>query len=519
MAYGGLDLGNLSAALSMTGGDPALAEELRRRQLMEEAGIPIEQAAPQQAAPAAPQRAPQLPPETNRALEATGSDYRLPENPYPEQVSQKDFNPRAPAKQRAAEYTEGQNEMLDLQTERGAIAADGAQQIADGYGQKSAALGQETASARQQVEQNRAQKDSYEAQAMARLDAMSAKMANPPKDTFQTVMNIVAAVAAMKGQQNAAVGMQMLGKAMGGKTERWQQAIAADQAMAGELMKAAKFQNEDSESELGQAKALSALVAGEHDAALKQVEASAQAPEAQRAAQELRLGLRQKYLEHQSAIDAQAAKAGAGARNKAIEDQYWRMPLQELAAAVDAGQAGKDAQNVFNQRVKQDQEGRSREVEMEQKLAATEKLKREQTEGPKPTEAQEKRDILVRQSADAFHRLSADSQGEGLNRGATKETWVPDVLRSEKTLTQRADIKALGMAVLRHESGANVPESEIKSKFEAHPVNSGDPEVRAEGLRGLLKAYRAMDSRGRLSQKVTSFQPANQGQQAVNRGR
>jgi hypothetical protein len=446
-----------------------------------------------------------LPPETQQALEATGSNYRLPENPNPELISQKDYNGRASQRTLRNEHDQGTNELMDLQTERGEIASEGAQKLAQSYGEKHDALHQETSAAREQVDQNRTKKDSYEAQAQARLDAMAERMANPPKDTFQTVLGIVGAVMAMKGNKGAAAGMQMLGQAMGSKAQAWQQAIATDHAMAGELMKMAKFQNDDSESELGQARALSGLVAGEFEASLKQVEAEAGSEEGVRAAQELRLGVRQKALEHQMALNDQAAQQSAAAAEKNAAARKAEGQLAEDTAIMRALQQVPEDERPsvaasYGPRaiklLEDMQKPLETQAEIAGKRATAAKTAADAAAGPdggKLTDGDKKLQRLAEGVRPAY-----DSLSKLAGKIASGEASIPyvgigpkgsEILADEETQNLNQNILQLANVLLRDETGANMPPDEQDTKWKAWGLLSPDAAVRNRGLGKMLAEF------------------------------
>jgi hypothetical protein len=484
--YGNLNLGNVAAALRMTGADPSWLEEREREEQL-----------------AAMQRRPDVPSDTNRALEMLGSGYRVPEpaqrelppNPYeepprPPRVSEQPFNPNAGTRHLRNEYTAGQNEALDLKGRQGEIASQGFDAQAAAAGEMEQQRREGFSRVQQRVDENRTQQRAYEAQAHERFNRISQLVDAPPDQSRGKVLRIIGAVLSAT-DRGAAVGrgLQMLGQSMAGDVQGWAQQIEAQKMAQGSALAMAAHEQGDSEHELKTEQALADMGFGVYSASLERIKAEAASQEAVRVADELQNGLRQKYVEHQLDINARSAAAGAQRQRSQADDVLYNMPLEALATAIAEGKAGKHGQEIYMQRAKNSQDVREGEAKIAN-LTAESKAKL--------TEAQDKRDVLVQGAKSAYDRL-LPLEGK-FNRGATKETWLPDLMRSEQTLQQRADIKNIGMAVLRAESGASIPDHEIEAKYEALPVNSGDPEVRAQGLKDLLTAFEALDVRSRIPQ-------------------
>jgi len=431
-------------------------------------------------------------------------------------VEDRIWNPNASSRTLRGEQAAGQNRALDLEEQtKGAIKAEGAERKAAELGELRNIQREGREGVAQRVALNREQKQQFEQRMMQRMDELSDKMRNPPKDTMGMVMGIVAAAMAAKGDGRGAAISQGLGQAFGGKMKKWEAGLAADQQEIGHLKTLYGMQNDDSESELKQEAQLSSLAVAEFDSALRQVGEETQSKEARAIAEQARLDLRNKYVAHALDIrDRAAQQQAAGRQDVDLYKFIASQPTPELRAAA-AAQFGSKGQQVLQNIQKSDKGA----AEIDSTTASTEKTRIEAAKsaaeiGPdgkpaKPlTEGQQKLANIVSGAAPAYNRINKLFAGGGeVNRGATKETWVPDVLRGQDTLQQRADAKALAMAVLRAESGSAISDAEIEAKYEALPINSGDPDVRKRGFIDLLNAFRALDNQGSLGGKGVAFKP------------
>ncbi|HEX6239956.1 MAG TPA: hypothetical protein VFZ61_03645 [Polyangiales bacterium] len=372
--YGNLNLGNLAMALRMTGAEPRdeLLEQLRQQQTQ-------------------PQQAPALPADTQKALEMTGGKFRVPAeeprpqesmrereaaipgNPYPEAVSGRDFNPRASSGTLQRERTEHMNEALDLKERQGEIASEGMDRQARAAGELEQSRREGIAATRQRVEQNRTEKLQFEQQAnerLARITAMVDK--GPPQPGVGAkVMQIIGAVMSAAGGPEAGLGrgMAMLGQSMAGDKDGWLREIQANQSVHQQLMQAAQAQNADSSAEIGVEQGLQELNAGVYNAELERIKAETNSQEVKRVASELQNGLRSQF------VDAELQKRGTAQRTRG-DDVLWRMPMDQLAEQIAAGNVGKHGQEIYQQRAKASQGVRKGEAELEQTAAETEKLRR-----------------------------------------------------------------------------------------------------------------------------------------------
>lgn len=82
--------------------------------------------------------------------------------------------------------------------------------------------------------------------------------------------------------------------------------------------------------------------------------------------------------------------------------------------------------------------------------------------------------------------------------GVRKGTgFVPDIALPEENLKFAKSVEALSNVMLRDESGAALPPSEIEAKKQSWGIDSGDPEIRKEGLRRMMLEFAARRSNGR----------------------
>jgi len=367
--------------------------------------------------------------------------------------------------------------------------------------------------------------DEYRKQMEAELASMKEKMANPPKDTVGMVFGLISTLAALSGKAQGAAAISGLGQIVNQRMKKWQGEIASNQAGMegmGKLININELQGknrETAEAELAKASAVEIISAAE--AAKAQAKTADQVVAADLAINEAKRVF--------SAAELKSRAQAAAARRRAqIYNAIGSAKSAEEQDAIAAanGQVGQDVLRDVRKTQGQTADVAKKTMDVEKTVAdigktqaeataaqadATKKLRDAQkgTTDKPMTEGDYKADAIVSGFVPAYQRLqSIVARGDEVNRGATKETWLPDLFRSEQTLQQRADIKALGLGVLRAESGANIPVHEIENKFEALPVNSGDPQVRAQGLRDLLTAAAALDRQGRIQQAASKVRAA-----------
>jgi hypothetical protein len=474
----------ITAALRVTG-NTKLADELEGVQPS------LQQQAPAQSAPV--QQQPVAPP----------PQEAQPVEPAPQPtIEDKSWNPNAGGRALRGDVVAGQNRALDLAEQAGgALKAEGRERQAELLGELEGQRKSRLDTATGRVEGNRAQKDALEREMFARLDEISEREKNPPKDVMGMVMGILGAAMTAKGNQGGAMAANMLGQAMGSKSQQWARELESDKASVGRMRQMFDLQNDDSNNELDQEQKISTLMAGQFDAALKKVEAETDSKELKAAASQTRNNLRLQYAQHQLAVNAKK-QAAVGS------DALWKLSVEQLSQMMAQGQLGKEGQAVLTEKIKREQGQRGGEAEIEGKLASADKARADaakaaneagQPGAKKLTEGEAKTDSVVAGAATAYQRLANSiAKGNEVNRGAVRETWLPDVLTSQESLQQRADITNLVRSILRVESGSNVPESEVEGKIAALGIDSGDPEIRNSGMRQLLSGFQALDRQGRL---------------------
>jgi hypothetical protein len=383
-------------------------------------------------------------------------------------------------------------------------------EIHEGSAKKNAGI---TADARRDVEESQARQKVWRQRADQIYAEMEANKQPPPDSVLSKVLAALGTVIAVGGNKpSAAQGVAMIAGTIGQDRARWEQERAANSHLYQLAVKSAESEGASDLDRLDAAQKIIALEGQEKIDALEATKQMGLGEHSDALATDMQLGVREKTLQgvmqieekKQAALDAKAAaaaKAGASRAKQAKRDRYFATDLSDLLAMRGTPEWNETAEEVLSERIATEQKERSNKAGADKTetevILARKKAEDEAKAGPKMTEGERKIDTVVQGAAPAYERLSKVPDGN-FNRGATKEAWVPDVMRSQETLQQRADIKNLGLAVLRAESGASFNETEIEEKFNALPVNSGDPDVRAQGLKDLLNAYHALDSQGRL---------------------
>lgn len=367
--------------------------------------------------------------------------------------------------------------------------------------------------ARSRVDEKRSHEDRYRQEADRVYEEMKAHAQPPPQSTISKVLGIVGAVASMKGSsQGLGQGATMLSSMLGSDSSRWAAEQEANSRLYQSALGMVGSDRQGEQNDLEVAQKMTALEAHEINAALEQVSEMGLSKNATNAAKELQLKFGQEV--RQGLIGMEQAKAGAAAKMNANaqDDALWRMPLPALQQLADQGGLSEKGHAVLAQKIK-NEGGRvdvaGKGLGMQKTQAEIEKLRADGKDaGRRLTEGEAKQDAIVAGAKNAYKRLLGTVQsGEEVNRGATKETWLPDLFRGETTLSQRADLKNLAMSVLRVESGSAISDQEIEAKYEALPINSGDPEIRAQGVQDLLASYRALDRQGRLADTAEAHSP------------
>lgn len=503
----------------------------REEPAMSDVPAPAEPPAALQTAPTKPTRPVQRP-----AATVAPTTTEAPTAPA-EPVEQRDFNRKASSGTLQNELQEGQNRTLDLveqlgdKEHGGLVRAEGAEAKAGELGELRQIQRSRRENVTSRLDLNRAQKDEFEARINAKIDQMSDKMRNPPKDTMGMVMGIIGAVMSAGGKGGAASALQGLGSALNSKMRNWEAGLAADDAELKNLRGMFDMQNNDSESELRQEANLSALAVAEFDSALKQVEQTVESKEAKEAAALTRLTLRQQAAQHM--LDIRKRAAGAQ-REQEIYQLLASAPTAEKRAAL-AGQFGALGQKVLQNIQKSDKgmadinqtvtDTQKAQAETAKTLTEAQKLAIEATNPQsKMSEGERRNDSVIAGVAGEngpYRRLQkiitaagGDIKKMDMPRfgigGISK--YVPDALVPQENIQQSADIEALVSAALRAESGAQISDQEIINKrAKALGLDSSDETVRAQGLMTLMDQLGAFDTQGRLKKTssggVPSFKP------------
>lgn len=366
-------------------------------------------------------------------------------------------------------------------------------------------------SARSDVEARKAHEADMQAKADRIFAEMEANKQPPPESVSAKVMGVIGSILTMAGNKpGVGRGVEMLMDMIGSDKERWAMERAANSGLYQSALAGVKSDREGAVNDQEVAQRMAALEALEINDSLNGAKEAASSDHAKAYIEEtqrkfmmnVRGELLTAEIEKQKQLDALAAKKAAAAKSgkeAELRDALWRMKTPVLLKMRDGGGLSELGHKVLAEKLKEENAERGAEDKHALDEAEARKKAAEVGAGPKLTEGQQKLDMIVQGAAPAFGRLSKIPSGD-FNRGATKEGWIPDFMRGQDTLQQRADIKNLGIAVLRAESGASFNKSEIEEKFNALPVNSGDPEVRAQGLLDLLHAYKALDAQGRLNE-------------------
>jgi len=206
-----------------------------------------------------------------------------------------------------------------------------------------------------------------------------------------------------------------------------------------------------------------------------------------RRAEAQRAGLA-RYQEQKAAAAAAAARADNG-------PDYSKFTVPELERAAAIGQLPAGGIEYLN-KVKAGDAG------VEKAYADIDKLRAEAANGGGHKSAQQvKTETLmagVQKDVDNLvPYLSADKDIPyfGVRSGTQ---WVPDAVMPEENIRVSNSVNAIANILLRDESGAAIGEDEANKKRAAWGIDSGDPQIRKEGLRKMLYEYAARKNAGKL---------------------
>lgn len=350
MGFGNVNLGNLATALSMTGGNPSLADQLKL------------EAAQQQPAPAP---ASPIPPATNQALEATGSAYRVPEaappaTPEPAPSAPAPAEPAQPApytgtKAGGVNPNAGVNELKGrvagnvgtgqaLETELGDTRARGQTQSAE-------VLRADAAEGRAGIDEVKGRrgeamkrKDANREGAYHELEDLRTAMGHPPDVSKGKWLALIGGAigASGKGGPLGAV-LQGMGQMQMGELERWQQGMAGNEKIAKMLTEMNDSEDKGTDSELNQQSKLNAMVTANSLNALGAIEHETKSDEVRNLAQQASLKLKDAYEQHDLGVKQ---KLAATAATKAADQAMYRAiasagsPGERQAVAYTYGAKG-----------------------------------------------------------------------------------------------------------------------------------------------------------------------------------
>jgi hypothetical protein len=489
--------------------DPRLLEQANQiagqpMAMAEPQPVALEPVAVQQSTPVVVQAPPPVdvvPPHLNQALEVAGE--------APVQAPAY-LNRNQKSGAILADADAAKNRLLDNATAQGENASGMHAQAAAINGEDSTSQKKRLGETDARVTKSREQSDAYAEKARAHVEEMEATLKEgPPKHTLQTVMGIIAAV--VGGGGGAGHIASAIGQHIGGAgADEWKTKISAHGELAKSFEGLSHDRDAHSESDIHQQNGLVAAQTAMYASALKQVSETAQSEGVRLDAAEARDKLLNGYAEaayqQKYAQEEAAKKKGAGAQRTERENEIYKAltAIQDpQQRAVVAGQFGKLGQTVLQDVQKSDanvaQLGATA-ASTENTLANANKAAGEAAAGKPLTAEQAKTDAVVAGAVPAYQRLHQVVASGGVNRGATKETWLPDALTSQDSLRQRADQNQLLMQILRVESGSNVPEHELAGKRAALGLDSGDPDIRAQANKDLLTSFAALDRQGRLAQ-------------------
>jgi len=352
---------------------------------------------------------------------------------------------------------------------------------------------------------HKAKREEYEKRADAVYEEMAANKRPPDRAMVEKVMGVLAGLAAMGGHSSGAQGLQLIGSLFAPDRAQW----AGEQAANSQLYQAATrgidVNNASEEHDYQIASRVGAAKAHEIEAALDAVKEEGLSEEGMRAADDLKLNVRQQargFLT-KAAQDEEAArlKAAALAKSRALtrkEEFFNQVPLDELRA-MPAHERGKIGNEVLAQRNKDDQAFLGGKAELEGKEQAREKgeqeieaLRQKNALGPDANLSADERKVrrLLTGVAPSVANLRKMAEAKEAPPHPYKK-YVPDLLTSEETLNQQADLSAVADILLRDESGAAISPDEKAKKLDGWGVTSGDADVRRRGLNKMLAEYEA----------------------------
>jgi hypothetical protein len=433
----------------------------------------------------------QLPPDTQQALQRTGSQYQLP--------NVQGVDPRSSVRALQLGQVDGYNDRIGLAQRSGEVA--GNTNAAQGKVYSDAATDQ---GARNAVSDQRQQgmldrTDANRQDAYAKVDKIRELAANRPGKQSPTASKIAEIGMMIPGLNILAAPAYGILRGRDKDAQReWAQNIdsAATAQKADTAMNASE--HDDRNNELSQEQRMALLRDGQK---LNQLEAIAKAGDSEQSrlkASNDALALKDRMADMLIGIKTgDQKKAAAGSRS--AEDTRITQLLSQVPDAERpdlAMKLGPRAVELLGKAAK----NTTAVVGMGKDLAQTEGAiaeaahkRNEAAAGPRLSDGDKKLQRLaegVRPAYDALSKYAAQ-----IGKGTAEVPYVgigpgaTTMFAGEDTQGLNGNIQQLANVLLRDESGANLPESEQKTKWDAWGITSPDAAVRNRGLGKMLAEY------------------------------
>lgn len=384
------------------------------------------------------------------------------------------------------------NRRIALAGETGEVESAAASKRADMRAEQAQQQKGNNEQARADTEQTRAHKKGLQAEQDRLLEEMRANIDPPSRSAGERVWGVLGGILAMASKGRAAAGVQLISQlATSGREERWARAQQSRSAMYQAVTRGIDLDNATEEQQLEVSRRLGAAEALYWDAAIEGEKERGMSAAMKREAESAQLLLRQKArealrgdAERDAAAEAAAQKAAGAAQRNRKEQWFWDRSLPELNAMPD-DVLGELGQKIRASKQKMESEGVGGQLNNEEK-------RQKLAQGPSANLSADERKVhrLLTGVAPSVQNLrSMAERGDAPPHPYTE--YAPDIALSADTLNRQADISAVADIVLRDESGAAIGKDEQLKKLRGWGVTSGDPKVRARGLKKLLAEYDA----------------------------
>lgn len=313
------------------------------------------------------------------------------------------------------------------------------------------------------------------AKAQAEIDAESAALRNEsPRDrrtNNQRVMGALAlalsgfgdALVAKSGGQGHALDrtIGIINTAVDRDLEEQRAAIEARRTSLADKSKSLSRKDAQYASDVADQRLMRAMRIEDYQQGLQSIAARGQADQAGAAAMDVNARLEQEkqQLLYGVATDRVKAQMAAGRANRPLSDKE-RLENDNLA--------------LKNEQMRRDLAGGGSADDPTAKLTSDERKLRRLLTGVAP-------------AVDTLRTMAERK----VTPPHPSVRYAPDALTPESTLEAQASIAALRDILLRDESGAAIGEFEADKKVKGWGIDSGDPQIRAEGLRRMLYEYDA----------------------------